>query len=353
MCRDTAITTMRLRAAWMLLACGAIGWGGGVQAATSGQQLAQNAGRSLIGKPAPRLVLTTIDGDTIDLGRLYGKQAVYLKFWATWCVPCREQMPHFERTYETAGTDLAVIAVDVGFNDPVGDVRDYRRKMGLTMPIVVDDGRLAAALHLRVTPQHIVIGRDGRIQYVGHLADAPLEAALHAARTAAAAGGTDSMPPPAASGITRLAVGSQLPANSAKTIDGLRFHFLDAHDPRQTVLVFLSPWCESYLETTRPAASANCRRMREEVTAAAGAHSARWLGVASGLWATPPDLQQYRRKYQVNIPLALDESGALFRAFNVNEVPVVIVADGSGRIVRRIEAADLATPSALKSAIGL
>jgi hypothetical protein len=93
--------------------------------------------------------------------------------------------------------------------------------------------------------------------------------------------------------------------------------------------------------------------MREEVTAVAGEGNARWLGVASGLWATPPDLREYRLKYHVNIPLALDTSGALFRAFNVNAVPVVLIADGSGRIVRRIEAADLATPSALKEAIGL
>jgi peroxiredoxin len=346
---------MTLRAVLMILAFGGIAWvGTETKAATSGQQLAESAGRSLIGKPAPRLVVTTIDGETIDLGRLYGKQAVYLKFWATWCVPCREQMPHFERTYEAAGTDLAVIAVNTGFNDPIGDVRDYRRKMGLTMPIVVDDGRFAAALHLRVTPQHIVIGRDGRIQYVGHLADARLDAALRAARTAVASTGTgDNAPAAAAPGIAQLVVGSQLPSQSARTIDGHRFHFLDAHDPRHTVLVFLSPWCESYLETTRPTASANCRRMREEVTAVAGEGSARWLGVASGLWATPPDLREYRLKYHVNIPLALDESGALFRAFNVNEVPVALVADGSGRIIRRIEAADLAAPSALKEAIGL
>jgi peroxiredoxin len=351
---------MTLRAVLMILALGGIAWlGAESQAATSGQQLAKSAGSSLIGKPAPRLALTTIDGDTVDLGRLYGKQAVYLKFWATWCVPCREQMPHFERTYETAGTDLAVIAVNTGFNDPIGDVRDYRRKMGLTMPIVVDDGRLAAALHLRVTPQHIVIGRDGRIQYVGHLADARLDAALQAARTATApAGAGDVAPAAAAPAIVRsesahLAVGSQLPSDSAKTIDGHRFHFLDDHDRRNTVLVFLSPWCESYLETTRPAASANCRRIREEVTVVAGERSARWLGVASGLWATPPDLREYRLKYHVNIPLTLDDSGALFRAFNVNEVPVVLVADASGRIVRRIEAAELATPTALKEAIGL
>jgi thiol-disulfide isomerase/thioredoxin len=48
-------------------------------------------------------VLHTIDGETIDLGRLYGKQADYLKLWATWRGPCMQQMPHFEHAYETAG----------------------------------------------------------------------------------------------------------------------------------------------------------------------------------------------------------------------------------------------------------
>ena len=136
------------------------------------QELAERAGARLVGSPAPKLVLRTIDGDPIDLGALYGKQAVYLKFWATWCVPCRRQMPHFERTFQTAGPDLAVIAIDSGFNDSIDDVRTARRELGITMPIVLDDGEAGAAFNLRVTPQHIVIGRDGRIQYVGHLADA-------------------------------------------------------------------------------------------------------------------------------------------------------------------------------------
>src|SRR5579863_8825483 len=149
-----------------------------VSAESEGQQLAQQAGQSLIGTPAPSLVLKTIDGKTIDLGKLYGKKAVYLKFWATWCVPCRQQMPHFESTYEHAGPDLAVIAINAGFNDPLEDVKAYQKAVGLKMPIVIDDGRLADALHLRVTPQHIVIGRDGKVVYIGHLVDDRLESAL-------------------------------------------------------------------------------------------------------------------------------------------------------------------------------
>jgi peroxiredoxin len=319
---------------------------------TSGQQLAERAGKSLVGKPAPRLVLKTIDGDTIDLGRLYGKQAVYLKFWATWCVPCRQQMPHFEHVYETAGADLAVIAIDVGFNDSIDAVRAYRKQLGITMPIVFDDGRLGAAFNLRVTPQHIVIGRDGRIQYVGHLADARLDAALATARAPPVAGTADSSArrnEPAA--VAHYKIGDRLPDQSIATIDGRSFRFRDPGNSHQTVLVFLSPWCESYLAITRPAVSANCRSMREQVNALAAGRSVRWLGIASGLWATREDLRRYRAANGVAIPLTLDASGALFRAFDVTQVPAALIVDAGGRIVRRIEGGDAAKADALRLAM--
>jgi peroxiredoxin len=319
-------------------------------AATSGEELADAAGRRLVGTAAPKLVLKTIDGNTIDLGQIYGKQAVYLKFWATWCVPCRQQMPHFEHAYESAGPDLAVIAVNTGFNDSLDAVRAYRRQLGITMPIVIDDGTLAGAFGLRVTPQHIVIGRDGRILYVGHLADARLDAALVAARGEPA--GDPGVAAAAPASAHRYHVGDVLPKRSPATVDGGRFQLHASADSRPTVLVFLSPWCESYLATTRPAVAANCRRMREQMNELTGAKSARWLGVVSGLWATPQDLRDFRKQYGVDIPLTLDDSGALFRAFGINQVPVALIADASGRIVRKIEGEELQTPTALRTAIG-
>jgi peroxiredoxin len=326
---------------WTALASGA---------SVAGQQRAQDAGREFIGKPAPHLVLTTIDGATIDLAQLYGKKAVYLKFWATWCVPCRQQMPHFEHTYQTAGADLAVIAINTGFNDSLDTVRDYQRRLGITMPMVLDDGRAAAAFNLRVTPQHIVIGRDGRIQYVGHLADEKLDGALLAARTAAAASGVAAQAG-AAPVIHHYQTGDLLPVTSPRTIDGQAFALRDPESRRPTLLVFLSPWCESYLETTRPTLSANCRRMREQVDALTGDPEVRWLGIASGLWANRGDLRDYRKQYGVRIPLSLDESGALFREFNVSEVPAALVIGKNGRILRQISPQDLATAAALHAAI--
>jgi peroxiredoxin len=307
-------------------------------AEVTGQQRAEAAGHDLLGSPAPRLVVKTIDGDSIDLGSLYGKKAVYLKFWATWCVPCRQQMPHFQHTYETAGPDLAVIAVNVGFNDSVEAIRKYQKQLGITMPIVFDgDAAIAGAFNVRVTPQHIVIGRDGRIQYVGHLADERLDAALIAARTP---GGDKTHGDAAAvrqAAAKTYRTGDPLPATTVRTLDGHAFHFQQQGLKGPTVFVFLSPWCESYLETSRPEVSANCRAAREQVSALSHNPHVRWLGVASGLWATPEDLQEYRKKYAVGIPLSLDESGRLFREFGVNNTPTMIVADASGNIIHRIE----------------
>lgn len=323
------------------------------QADVTGQQRAQAAGRSIIGASAPRVALKTIDGDVIDLAGLYGKKAVYLKFWATWCVPCREQMPHFEHTYETAGPDMAVVAIDVGFNDSVDAVRAYRKKLGITMPIVFDDGSLGTAFHLRVTPTHIVIGRNGRILYVGNLADKELDAALIAARThsppglrgahAAAVVNTD--PPP-------IGIGDLLPDRSLPTLDGWRFEFRRGIAPQKvTALVFLSPWCESYLASTRPEVSANCRSTREQINTLSGDPRVRWLGIASGLWANTTDLRQYRVENKVTIPLTLDASGQIFRTFRVNDVPTVLIADAAGRIVRRIDGNAIQDSAALRKAV--
>jgi peroxiredoxin len=320
--------------------------------APTGQERAEAAGRGLIGSPAPRMVLKTIDGQQIDLGNLYGKQAVYLKFWATWCVPCREQMPHFEHTFESAGPDLAVIAINVGFNDSLAEVQTYRSKLGIKMPIVIDDGKLAEAFNLRVTPQHIIIGRDGRIQYVGHLANDRLDAALVAART------TADPTPAVASGAAVVQearsynVGDTLPKLSVATLAGKQFQLRPAAAKQRTVLVFLSPWCESYLATSRPGLAADCRGVREKVEALASRGNARWLGIASGLWATPQELAAYRDANKISVSLTLDDSGNLFRKFHVMNVPTVLVADESGKIVQRLEGHAADAPSALERALG-
>jgi len=209
------------------------------------------------------------------------------------------------------------------------------------MPIVFDDGRMGAAFHLRVTPQHIVIGRDGRIRYVGNLADRRLDSALADARTVNSG---DAMTrdaghaPPAP--ISAIGLGDRLPDQSVTTLDGKSFRLRNPGAPQPTVLVFLSPWCESYLSESRPAISARCRAAREQVEALASSKNVRWLGIASGLWAATEDLRKYQTEQRIQIPLTLDESGVLFRAFRVTRVPVIVVADATGKIVNRMDSDD-------------
>ena len=306
-------------------------------AASTGQERAVAAGAPLIGRPAPALAIKTIDGERIDLGSVYGKKAVYLKFWATWCVPCREQMPHFERTFENAGTDLLVLAVDTGFNETKDDVIAYRRQMGLKMPIAIDDGRFAAAFNLRVTPQHVVIGRDGRVAYVGNLVDQHLEDALSAARRAPTAALATTV---AAAPAIQNAVGSRAADLKLVTIDGQSVPAVDAVRHRPLAIVFLSPWCESYFAQSRPARAGACASARTQVEALATDSGMRWVGIASGLWATREDVVEYRDKYKIAYPIVLDDSGSLFRAFDVIGVPVVIVLDAEGRVRQRVEHVD-------------
>jgi thiol-disulfide isomerase/thioredoxin len=300
-----------------------------------GQARAQAAGASLIGSNAPALELKTIDGQSINLGSLYGHKAVYLEFWATWCVPCRQQMPHLKRTYESAGSNLAVIAVNAGFNDALQDVEAYRKAVGLRMPIVIDDGRLADALHLRVTPQHIVIARDGRVIYVGHLADSTLDAAIEAARTEPVK--TVLVRRTTPSLAQTLGIGAEVPTAALKGPGGAQLPLRDPDGKRKTVLMFMSPWCESYYEKSRPQRSRACREAREQSETMARSQGVRWVGIASGLWAATEDLSEYRADAHVTVPLSLDEKGTIFRQFGVKDVPTFIVVDADGRVTARID----------------
>jgi thiol-disulfide isomerase/thioredoxin len=312
----------------------------------SPEDVAETAGAPLIGKYAPAFTLKTLDGKTIDLAKLYGKKPVYLKFWATWCVPCRLQMPHFENVERTLGKDIQVVAVDAGFNETIQAVRDYRRKMGLTMPIVVDDGRLADALNLRITPQHIVIGRDGKILHVGHLADAKLDNALRRAIA--------EKPAAYAPGAGATGAGVKGSGQSPPPLKTLAGQPLALHDgARATVMFFFSPWCETYLKSSRPAMAEACLKARQDVARLSAGSRARWVGVGAGLWASNKDLADYQRDHRLALTLALDETGGFFRAFEIADVPSLVVLDKAGRVVARTrraaEASRLAERLSVKS----
>jgi thiol-disulfide isomerase/thioredoxin len=298
-----------------------------------GEELAVAAGGSLIGRAGPALRLHTIDGETIDLAKLYGRKPVYLKFWATWCAPCRAQMPAFEKEFESLGDKMQVVAVNTGFNDNADTVKAYRKALGIRMPIVIDDGALAKALNLRVTPQHVVIGRDGRILHIGHLEDEK----LHQAFDTAIGQGAGKASGGAAAAEKSFRLGERPLGVEVAALDGVSIPLIPVPRPaRSTVLIFFAPWCESYFTKTRPQSSKACR----SVTAALSEKDsgARRLGIASGLWTTRADVADYGKSAGIGVPLGLDSDGQLFRTFGVKEIPAVIRLDSQGRIAEKLDA---------------
>jgi len=301
--------------------------------AAMGEELAkENA--ALVGTPAPAAVMKTIDGKTIDLARSYGNKPVYIKFWATWCVPCRQQMPGFEKTYRELGDKVEVIAINIGLSDDEASVRKFRQKYGMTMPIVMDnDGQLAKLFHLGVTPQHVIIGKDVRFAYFGHAENRALEDALHRA----IAGESTTAPALEVAGERVIKVGDMVPTLTATTMTGAAFPLGGTRPDRLRAVNFFSSWCEWYLEKTRPATAQACAKRREEIEALQGKHpNVDWIGISGGPWAMESDLADYKKNNTTTIALALDKSGALFRTFGIRDIPTIALIDSEGRLVRLV-----------------
>jgi thiol-disulfide isomerase/thioredoxin len=298
--------------------------------ASAGEQLAKTAGALLVGKAAPLAVLNTIDGETIDLANVYGAKPVYIKFWATWCTPCRQQMPAFQQLYKTLGDQIQFVALNIGLSDDLASIRRFRETYGITMPVVVDDGRLAQLFNLRVTPQHVLIGRDARIAYFGHADNQALAESVQRVLNQPI-----SRPPVRESGPSAQLV--QTPSDlTVTTTSGARVSLTTATPGRLRGVVLFSSWCEWYLATSRPATARACAARRLAVEQLAGVdRGVDWIGVAGGPWATTEDLASYQQTHKVTIPLALDSDGSVFRHFEIRDIPTVILLD-RGHIVRTV-----------------
>jgi thiol-disulfide isomerase/thioredoxin len=121
-------------------------------------------------RPVPPLGLADLYGRTWDLAALKGRP-VLLNFWATWCEPCREEMPSIERLRtQLQRRPFAVLAVNVGQSAEAA--RAFAKTMPLGFPLLLDrDMRTSRAWGARVLPATFLIGPDGvaRYSYFGEL----------------------------------------------------------------------------------------------------------------------------------------------------------------------------------------
>lgn len=131
-----------------------------------------------INAPAPDFELKSLTGEKKHLADYQGK-VVVLNFWATWCGPCKDEMPFFQEIYERYGSEIAVLAVNN--QETVDKVSPFVEELGLTYEILMDnDGSVATQYQVIGFPTTYFIDPNGIIKFlhVGVLTEEQLDGYL-------------------------------------------------------------------------------------------------------------------------------------------------------------------------------
>ncbi|PUB17866.1 peroxiredoxin [Paenisporosarcina sp. OV554] len=118
------------------------------------------------GNLAPDFTLTTLDGKKVQLSELKGKKVI-VNFWATWCPPCKAEMPHMQNFYEDFSDEenVEILAVNLTSEDKEESVQNFVQDYGLTFPIPLDtEGVVGETFQAITIPTSYMIDTKGRIQ---------------------------------------------------------------------------------------------------------------------------------------------------------------------------------------------
>jgi cytochrome c biogenesis protein CcmG, thiol:disulfide interchange protein DsbE len=156
---------MTVRQQWTFVGIVVLILGGGLLAAT--RYLGDELFPVTVGSKAPDFRASTIDGAPVAKTLAdYKGEIVLLNVWATWCLPCRTEMPSIQALHDRfAARGLKVVAVSIdkaGFDD---EIRTFRDQFGLTFEILHDaTGNIQRDYHTTGVPETFIIGRDGMIR---------------------------------------------------------------------------------------------------------------------------------------------------------------------------------------------
>ena len=114
---------------------------------------------------APDFTLKSLDGHNLRLEEYRG-QVVLINFWASWCGPCRQEMPLLDRLHQRyEDTGFAVLGVNV--EGQAAAARELAESTPVSFPLLIDEGQQVSELYrLEAMPSTIVVDRDGRVRYI-------------------------------------------------------------------------------------------------------------------------------------------------------------------------------------------
>ncbi|MBI4398044.1 MAG: TlpA family protein disulfide reductase [Candidatus Omnitrophica bacterium] len=112
--------------------------------------------------------LNSIEGKSVSLSGFKGKNPVLLVFFATWCPPCRREVPELielEKQYASKGLEIVAINVD----EPLDTVQKFAAQQGINYTVVLDPGaRVTEMYHVQGIPMNILFDQEGHVRHAGH-----------------------------------------------------------------------------------------------------------------------------------------------------------------------------------------
>lgn len=117
-----------------------------------------------VGDFAPDFTLQDLDGNTISLDDFKGEKVVFLNFWATWCPPCRAEMPDLDKVYqESKGEDFIVLAINLGESEKI--VKEFMAENGYSFPVLLDKTqKVGFAYNTFSIPTSVLVDKEGKVR---------------------------------------------------------------------------------------------------------------------------------------------------------------------------------------------
>ncbi|EME71105.1 Thiol-disulfide isomeras and thioredoxin [Paramagnetospirillum caucaseum] len=117
-----------------------------------------------VGDAPPAFKLSTLDGTAVDYPAQLAGKVVVLRFWATWCPFCKDEMKMIQAVWsQSRDKGFEVLAVNAG--QEKGDIADFIAKLGVTYPVLLDPGsKVTKAYGVTGLPMTLFVGRDGKVK---------------------------------------------------------------------------------------------------------------------------------------------------------------------------------------------
>ena len=253
---------------------------------------------------------TVFDGQPVNLKQVFGHKPVYIKFWATWCLECRKELPSLQQAYEKYRNQIAIYAVNLNINETDEYIRRLQQQHKLTIPIVMDNnGSIASNFQFHGTPFHVLINAQGDIVYTTYKDDIELQQQLQKLANNA---------------ITKNINKPNVIIEKIKPL------------PKGFSLVYFSAtWCDWYMKDIHPEITTNCLAATKLVNDIYQQQPAISLqGYVTHLWTEQKDLEEYLQKFSIPYAVSIDTGNHVTQHYNNSDYPALLLFNDGKEIKR-------------------